>query len=304
MPLEEDAYYDFAAKYLRFTPLNDDLTIPTPDNIIGGVGPFDMTDATVIGAVPIITKIDSAAAIATTIDLSGASVQSAVTAAEMFAAINTATITGVTASLEAVTNRLKIVFATGAICQIYGEAAEFGLIGRGYGMRVLTTQTFKSFTDNPLKKDPETFTSTDINGSDVEVVTDGFRKGTNGTIVEAADDFLLKRLMTGGTIAAATGKYTEAVATDQKFYFKTEVFWAQYKIGLNKEMDLSRYIQQTIYSCVGNDGDTTRDRNFSDATYNYTATPYKVAGVVQPDSDKLPLTIAKFLALDIENVSA
>jgi len=162
----------------------------------------------------------------------------------------------------------------------------------------------KSFTTTPIQKEEETFTTTDANGIDTEVLTDGYRKGVSGSFIDAANDFEILQIFEGGTIDTTTGAYAVPTSADSKIYFKIEIFWAQYLMGTNKEFEITGYIHETIYSAKGTSGDSTRDRNMVDANYNYTATSPKIAGVITPDSNRLPLTVPEFEALDIENIAA
>jgi len=103
MALKDNAKYDFSVRDLLFTPLNDDLTQPETDNQIGGVGPFDYSGNT---TPDMKFKIDTGAIETKSIVLTGAADTAAVTVAELFAAINLAAPTDITASAEAVTGRI------------------------------------------------------------------------------------------------------------------------------------------------------------------------------------------------------
>lgn len=303
MALKENAKYEFSVCFVRVTPLNDDLSQPVT-TLIGGVGPFDFSGASVIAAVPLTTKIDAGAAEDVTIDLSGAVDQAAVTVDEVFAAINVSAPTDVTASKDGTSGRLVLTFASGTVIQCYGEAAELSLIGQGIGVKVISTNTMRSISESPIVKDEETITTTDAKGIDTEVVTDGYRKGNSGTFVDTATDFELRKVFEGGSIAAATGVYSVPNSTSRKVYFKLEMFSAKYLVGTNKEFEIDSYQQTVIYSCKGTYGETARDRNFSDANYTYTATSPRVAGVISQDTDYIPLTVEEFEALQLEDISA
>jgi hypothetical protein len=305
MALKEDAKYDFSVCFVRVTPLNDDLTIPEASNIIGAVGPYDFSNTVaVISAVPFISKIDSGAEETVTVDLSGVADNSAVTVAELFAAINLAAPTDVTASEEAGTGRLKLVFASGTVVQAYGECNTLAGIGQGKGVRVISSNTMQSFTDNPNLKDEETFTTTDGKGIDTEVVTDGYRKGVAGVLTDTAMDYLMRMIIEGGDYDEVNLVYSAPTVLDQKIYFKLEIFSARYLVGTNKEADIDGYIQEVIYSCKGSFGDRTKERGFVNAVYNYTATSDKSTGVVTSDTEEYELTVSEFDALDLENISA
>lgn len=306
MSLKENAKYDFSMCFVRFTPLNDDLTQPEAANIIGGVGPFDFSGAVAPAAVPLLTKIDATAEEQVDLDLVTPPVAdiTAVTVTELVSAIGVASPTDVTASAEAVTGRLKLVFASGTDVQAYGEAATLSEIGQGKGVRIISSNTMQSFSDNPNLKDEETFTTTDSKGIDTEVVSDGYRKGVAGSLSDTAMDYLIRMIVEGGVYDETNELYSVPTVLTKKVYFKIEVFSARYLVGTNKEADLVDYIEETIYSAKGSFSDRTKERGFVNAVYNYTATSPKVAGVVTPDSDEQVLTIAEFEALDLENISA
>ena len=304
MSLKENAKYDFSMCFVRVTPLNDDLTQPVAANIIGGVGPFDFSGVAVPATVPFISKIDAGAEETVQVDISGAVDQAAVTVAELFAAINVAAPTDVTASAEAVTGRLKLVFASGTDVQAYGEAATLGEIGQGKGVRIISSNTMQSFADNPNLKDEETFTTTDAKGIDTEVLSDGYRKGVAGSLSDTAIDYLLRMIIEGGTYDETNLIYSVPTSLTKKVYFKIEVFSAQYLVGTNKEADLVGYIQEIIYSAKGSFSDRTKERGFVNAVYNYSATSPKIAGVISSDTDEIELSIAAFDALNLENISA
>ena len=106
--LRDTARYGFGLVFARFMPLNDDLTIPIPTRILGGAGPFDFSGVDNIAAVTLITKIDNGTAETVTVDLSGAADPTEVTVAELFAAINVAGPTDLTASEDGTTGRIMM----------------------------------------------------------------------------------------------------------------------------------------------------------------------------------------------------
>ena len=114
MSLINNAKYHFGFEFLRIMAANPDLTPPSPSRIVGGIGPFDYSGAAVPAAVDLFIKIDGALDSVVAIDLSGVGAIGAVTVAELFAAINTAAYTNITASQEAGTTRLLIVAGSGS----------------------------------------------------------------------------------------------------------------------------------------------------------------------------------------------
>ena len=302
--LKEDAKYDHGLTCILFQMRNDDQTEALPANTIGGVGPFDFSGVSAIAAVELSFKIDTTATETKDIDLSGAVSQAAVTVAELFAAINTAAFTGITASAEAVTGRLKLVSATGDRMQVFGEAADLGMIGQGYGTRIVITNTMENLVTTPNQKEDEIHTVIDSNGVETEVIIPGYRKGVNGSWIDNANDYLIRRIFEGGTIDGTTGKYSAPTVATIKGAFVIEFYVGVYLVGTNKKADLQSYIKQVIKSAVGTYGDRTYLNDFSKANYIYAATSPKVAGSILPDSDETPLTIAEYQALLLESVPA
>lgn len=312
MSLRTDAKYSFGLDFTRFLPLNDDLSLPLPvatdiagkGSLIGGAGPFDFSDIdSSDDAIPITAKIDNGAEDTQTVDLSGAVAIGAVTGTELRDALTAAGLTGATFTLEAVTNRIKCVFATGAYQQLYGECAEVSLFGQGLGIKFITSNTFISLGDTPNVKDEETFTTTDANGIDTEVITDGYRKGVNMVGVDSADDLEMREMIEGGQILD-DGSYEVPTSQDDKIYFMLEAFYSQYEEGTNKEADLVGYIRKLIRTAKGAVNERSHERDFADMTYAITATSYKDKDndLLYGDTKYDPITIEEFNALDVDNV--
>jgi hypothetical protein len=308
MAKKENARYDFSLCDVIITPLNDDLSQPAIDNIIGGVGPFDYSGAVDPSAVEFISKIDSGAAETVTLDFVTPPVAdiNAVTVAEIVAAIVVAAPTDLTASVDT-DGRLKIVYSgagSPSVLQVYGEAATTALIGQGKGVKLVYSDTMQSFTDNPNLKDEEAFTTTDAKGVDTEVLSDGYRKGVAGVLTDTAMDYELRSIVEGGTIDA-NGAYSVPTSTDRKIYFKIELYSGQYLVGTNKEADLVGYIKEEIFSCKGTFGDRTRERGFVNAVYNYSATsPRDIDGNITSDTVETPLTVSEHEALNLKGLVA
>ena len=298
MAKKENARYGFTVTDILLKPLNADLTQPGADNIIGGVGPFDFSGVTAIAAVPVITKIGATAAETVSVNLTPAVDDAAVTVAELVTAINLAAPTSVTASAEAVTGRLKIVFATGTEVQFYGELAKIAQIGQGFGQRIIYSNTMQSFSDSPTAKDEETFSISDANGIDTEVISDGYRKGVSGVLTETAQDYLTRELIEGGVYDETALTYDAPTSLTAKKYFKIEVYSSVYRFGTNKIGDLVGYVKQEIFSAKGTFGDRTRERGIGTSVYNYTATsPRDVSGNITADTKETQLTVAAYQAL-------
>ncbi len=108
MALGSKATYIFGLEFVWLMALNDDQTIPRPDRLIGGAGPFDFSGVADASAVELITKLDNGDEETVTLDLSGAEDSKKVTAAEIVGAINAKTPTSLTASIDSKESRLKL----------------------------------------------------------------------------------------------------------------------------------------------------------------------------------------------------
>ena len=302
MSKKANAKYVFSTIETLVQPLNADLSQPDPDGQLGGVGPFDFSGEAVATAIPLNYKSGDGANASVNVDLSAASSISAVTVAELFAAINTAAPTDLTASADVTTGRIKIAHDTPssiAYLQLWGPIATIGGFGQGIGTRVAYLDTQKSLSETPVQKDEETFTTTDSNGVDTEVISDGYRKGNSGTLTDAADDRYLKSIIDGGTYDETLDKYSVPTSLSDKRYFRITSVSARYKVGTNKEADLYDYMVTDIYSCKGSIGDRSKERGFVDTVYNWSATsPKDSSGSPTADTVDSVLTISEYEAIN------
>ncbi len=303
------ARYGFGLKFTRFMPLNDDLTIPVPARIIGGAGPFDFSGVDNIAAVTLITKIDNGTAETVTVDLSGAADPTAVTVAELFAAINVSGPTDLTASEDATTGRIMIAYDdsdTVGYVQIYGECAEIAMFGQGFGARFVVSDTLKSLADTPNMKDEEVIETVDALGLDTVVLSDGYRKGFEATYIDSAEDWDLLALMEGGyNVVNDDGneQYDTPTSEDNKIYFYCELFYTQYTRGENKEGEINNYVHQLFRSCKGTVGESSHERGFMDGNFTIKGTSYKDQNnVLFGDIRKIKISIEDYQALDVYNV--
>jgi len=309
--LRTNAEYAFGLKFARFMAMNDDLTIPTVDRIIGGAGPFDFSGATAIAAVPMTVKIDNAAAVSFTVNLSAAVSAAAVTVDELVTALDTAfgtALLDLDASKDTTNeDRLKIANTNTAAVpdwiQIYGECAELCFIGQGKGLKFVKTDTLQSAGETPNLKDEETFTTTDADGIDTEILSDGYRKGFSETIVDTAEDWELRSLIEGGTYSSSAGTYEVPTSEDDKVYFFCEIYYAKYAQGTNKEADLIGYVKKLHRSCKGTIGDATNERAFMNGNYTITGTSYRDENdVLYGDTALESLTVSEYKALNLDTV--
>lgn len=309
MSVRSSANFSFGLVFARFMPLNDDLTIPSITRMLGGAGPFDFSGEADTSAVPLIIKMDASAAETVLVDVStgvGSVDESAVTVDELYAAINSAAPTDITASKDSTTNRIKLAYSGSdsiSYIQVYGACATISLFGQGLGLKFVKSDTLKSIGDSPIQKDEETFTTTDGNGLDTEVITDGYRKGFTATVVDSAEDWELLALIEGGTYDSTAGTYEEPTSEDDKIYFYVESFYTKYAEGTNKEADLVGYVKKFYRTCKGTVGDKTHERGFADGNYTVTGTSYKdESSNLYGDTQLTSLSITAYQALDVYNV--
>lgn len=310
--LRTNAEYGFGLKFTRMMGLNDDLTLPANDRIIGGGGPFDFSGVTLISAVPLKVKLDNGSVQSLTVDLSGAVSQSAVTVDELVTALDI-TFTGAGLSLDASKdatsdNRLKIETTDTASpptwIQIYDECAEIAMIGQGLGLKFVKSDTLQSITKTPTQKDEEQITTTDADGIDTEILSDGYRKGFQAVIVDtASEDWEMLQLIEGGTYDETNGTYDVPTSEDNKIYFFIEAYYAKYSQGTNKEADLIGYVKELYRSCKGVVGDRVNERAFMNGNYTISGTSYKDEdGNLLGDTQLEELTKVEYDALNLEDV--
>lgn len=308
MAVRTSARYVFGILWLRLMALNDDLTLPSPDRIIGGAGPFDFSGIATPAAIPLSINLDNGVVETHNINLVAPAVGdiSNVTVAELVAAITAAGFADITASADITTGRLLLVYSgTEAVSymQVYGLFARTARIGQGRGCQFIKSNTIETFNITPVRKDEERIPVTDAQGKDTEIITDGYRKGYTGVITDTAVDMDMLSLIEGGDIDPVTGEYTDPTSESEKIYFYIEAFYGKYSEGENKEADMVAVERSFYKSCKGSEGDSTHERNWDKPVYNITGTSYKDENEdIEGASSRLELTIEDWEALDVANV--
>ena len=304
-----NARYSFGLDFFRAMRQNDDLTNPTPDRIVGGIGPFDFSGYATPATVPLTVKFDNQAAVTVNVNLTaGVADISAVTVDELVARINAAGLIDVTVSKEVapLTNRIKFEYSGTDVVihmQVYGACANLCLIGQGFGCQFIRSDTLKSFGDTPTVKAGETITTTDAQGDDTDVLTDDQRKGFTAKVVDTAEDWELLALFEGGTYDPVAKTYETPLSDTRKIYFFAEVYYGQYAQGSNKEADLIGYVRKLFRSCAGSTGEQNHQRGFADGNYSVKGTAYKDELLNRySDAQRKELTVEDYLALDVYNV--
>ena len=314
----QGAKYDFGLKWFRTLPLNSDRSEPAPDNIVGGIGPFDFSAEPDTTQVPMKIKADNASTTTVLVDVSsatgaggaGVADEAAVTVDELVLSINAAT-TEVTASKDT-NDRVKLVWsgvspASPTDLQVWDRVIIIADFAQGYdlGMVYINCDTMETFDDTPNYKESEEITQTDADGTDIEIQTDSYRKGAGGTIVDTAMDKRLKAMVEGGVLtetSAGSGLYVYEAPTvnSPNIYFRIETYHAKYCKGTSFEGDIIGY-EKTLYRiCRGTLGDKTRARDWAKGNYNWTATSFKDSCTsTLPDMVETELTVTEYEALDL-----
>ena len=310
MAIRDSARFAYGLPILRLIPLNDDMSLPVAAAIaggsgagyvMGGAGPFDYSGVDSEGAVALNLKIDNATVEALNVDVSAAVDTGAVTVDELVTAL-TAISANWTFSKDTATGRLKGVPTSGDYFQAYGEFAEIAMFGQGKGLKIIKSNTVRSFNTTPTQKDDQTQSTTDASGKDTEVIRSGYRKGFTGTIVDTARDPEMMAFE-GGANNETLGTYERPGIASEKVAFMVEAFQAKYAEGANKEPDLVSYIKKTYRSCVLTVGEEPQGDAFTDQTYQVIGTPYKTpAGVSYADTLEEDLSITAFQALAVDEV--
>ena len=304
--LRVSAEYSFGLEFARFMPHNDDKTIPTPTRMLGGIGPFDFSGVDDISAVVLIIKFDNEAAVTYTVDLSGAVSAAAVTVRELRDAINHANPAEILALVNA-NGRIGLTYDGSdppTYIQVYGECATISMFGQGLGLKFIKTDTLQSVGDDPLLKDEETITVVDANGLETTIITDGYRRGCTATVVDTvSEDYYMRELMEGGHYDDEAQEYESPTSEDSKIYFYSEIYYAVYTRGENKEADMVGYRQKLYRNCKGQIGSQNHAREFGLGNYTITAITYKDQNSeLFADTKITELTVEAYEALHLDDV--
>ena len=277
---DNGAMYPYGFLRGRARALNDDLSTPAYNNILGGAGPFDYSSLTAtITSIPIFFKVNDGAVVSETFDLAEAVDKAAVTVDELVTALTAAVITGWTFAKDVATGRIKMVNSTtGAYVQVYGIGARLMKIGQGWGVKAIKGDTFQSLSETPTMKEDTTQTVTDASLRDTEVIIPGYVKGWSGALVDTAEDFELWELVEGGTLSADGKIYNSPTSASRKPMFEIETYGAYYSKGTNYEESIVAYRHATYKMCKGSVGEKTYQAGFTTSTFNIVGTEYKPKG--------------------------
>ncbi len=308
--------YTFGLEFTRLMALNDDKTIPTPDRMVGGAGPFDFSQAVNTTSVSLITKVDGGTnglAETNIIDMNAATIGDikAVTVAELVAIINNADPEGLVASQDTATGRIKLACKTShadaKYVQVYGELAKIAKFGQGWGLKFIKSEVLKSIDIDPTIKESETIVTTAANGRESSIVTRSYKRGFTGALVDSADNFEMRAFVEGGTLVLDGtpygGTYEDPTEDSKKPTFIIQAFYAAYREGLNNEEEHVGVYLEEFRSCVGSFGSESHGRAYKDGNYAIIGTNYRDEnGKIWAAKHGTMLSREKYEQLDVLNV--
>jgi hypothetical protein len=293
---DSGARYNFGLSRLRIRARNDDQTIPTPANMIGGAGPFDFSGAAAPAAVTAFIKKNGEAVKSFTIDLDDAGITiGAVTVDQLVSAITaglaaaTPAITGYAASKVAATGRAKFVLsspASGDYVQVWGEAFELAMFGQGKGLKAVCSDTAQTINFAPDVKADTRQTVTDANMKDTEVIIEGYKKGWTGKLVDTVEDFEMMELVESGSIDT-DGSYLEPDSSTKKVSFEIETYNPIYQRGTNLEDEIVGWEHIHALSVKGSVGEDALAGGHRVKTYDLVGVNYKDAAGVESGARKI-----------------
>ena len=316
MSIEYNELSMFSVEGCRVKRNNPDGTQSKVERTVGGVGTFDVSGAADTSAIPMTVKFDNGTPETKNVDLSspGAVVdETKVTVAELVTALTTAAFTNVTATKEAVTNRIKLDGSASSAdyMQVYGALAGYIQIGGTKTGSTLGTKMLKYF-DGTLSigesknvKEGEQIEQESGAGQLRTVITDDVLKGENPTISISQNDYEMKELVMGGVYDATAKSYTPRTTadTDQpEFYI--ESFTPMYSKGTSKQSSKPAYEKKVYYSAAGIIGDVSKEtKAWVPLTFNLKATEsLDENGATIPPYREFQISDTEFEALDVENV--
>lgn len=308
-----NARYWFGQPLMAIEPLNYDLTVPWPDRVVGGPGPFDFSGYATPAAVPLSIRFDTETVMTFNLNVSGIPgvVLTAVTAAQLAVLINAAGFTDVLATVEAVTGYLMIEdTSTGAahtFVQVYGAAAELSLIGQGKGCKFIIIDTTETLEISPDIQAGEKLELEDANALKTWIFTDSKRLGWKGTWTDTACDPYVKRILQGGSYTVdpitGLGVYVAPLDTEAKTYFWMMTFQSCYARGANAKSDFLWYLWSKYWKGVADLGSETQGKSWVKVPYTLTGmAPKTSAGVAYGDTEEEELSKADFETLDVANL--
>ncbi len=306
MSLKDVAFVLAWPNYLKAIPINPDgsANLPYPGKTetacFSKMPTFDFTGA---ASSPELTiKINDGAEETKTVDLSGVADDSAITGAELASAITTSSFTGVTVAVDS-RGYVKISVSAGTpetdYLQVYNECAEYAGFGGGHGVKFLHFDTQESFAvANNLVEKQEIEKKT-VNDDSFSVYKDGYVKGRDATLVDAATDYAAKALFEGGTWVSP--HYTPPKSDSVKTPVSIETRTYLYLKGESPEEGYHKVTIDRLLYCTPAPGNgSTGDRNLQSQNFTFTAIEYNIPDTTLrlPTSYETVLTRSEYAALN------
>lgn len=306
--LSADARREGPVIFARLRANNPDGGIPLVTRTVGGIGPFDFSDAVNPAAVTIQIKTDNGSWVNDTIDLDDELIDiNAVTVAQLFAAINASSVTNLTASAEAGTGRIKLVLTTpgsAKYLQVRGEVAKYAGFGYGYTTEFRKLDTLASLAVADVNHDSERIEWVDGDGEVSAIVTKSYKTGATLTLTDNALDLNIKAVSEGGTFVDdgyGDDGYYDPLPSAEKPSLTVEWFAEVYASDDNNQGDVLGYIWRRANAVKHTaTSDNPGDRSAHQIGYTYSAVPYRdPLGVAakEPAVKTQFLTVAEYLAL-------
>lgn len=310
--LAVDARREGPVVFARIRPNNPDAGIPLVTRTVGGIGPFDFSDAVNPAAVTIQIKTDNGSWINDTVDLDDEAINiAAVTVAQLFAAINASSVTNLTASSETGTGRIKLALTTpgsAKYLQVRGEVAKYAGFGYGYTTEFRKIDTMASVADADVNHDSERLEWVDGTGDVSAIVTKSYKTGKTLTLTDNADDMNIRAFSEGGTFVDdgyTDDGYHEPLPSADKPTLTLEWFAEVYASDDNNQGDVLGYNFYKANSIKHTStADNPGDRSAHTVGYVYSAVPYRDPLTLAKDATAIKqfLTVAEYLALHVDTV--
>lgn len=298
---------------------NSDGTPLSPSRVLGFYGTIDLSayvaggDNAYLGV-----KIDNGTEDVQLVNWTAAVLKTAVTVAEMFAAINAA-FADITASADSSTGRLLIAYTgagTPTFMQIFsvsthptfaaeldfGQGQEFG--GEGAYYRGCLDNAKSITVPNDLK-DIENIETEAGDGTLVTVIIAAIMKGKIPVMTFNNSDKQLKQLIQGGTWDAAISEYSPPTSlATRKPKFSIRVFSAIYGTGTSLREDMDGYEHLKLPVVTGIEADTTKEaKTLQEISYSCKAAEWRnSSGTLQPCYTERNYTQEEHAALDVDNI--
>jgi hypothetical protein len=311
----------FGALGVRLGRNNHDGSNPvaldnTGPRFLGFANTVDLSAVLTASVAALTIKVDGVSQ-TENVDFTAAASEEAVTVAEAFAALNTASFDnggGITFSADTVTGRLMGKATSGKYVQVTGPLAaalDFGqsLSFGGSGLEFCKYLSSKIIDIGLPKniKDSEEITLEAVDGSLTTMIIGALTKGIDPVLAIKEKDYKLIQLVQGGTsVDTVTEKSYEPPSDDESEHpsFWMEIYGGMFSDGIRHMGGYDQVEHLFIRNLIGLEGDIPVEVK---AWAKYMFNLKGVSGVSSTGAKLKPwkeyrLTVAQWLALDLANV--